>query len=114
MIPTRLPLIPKALFNTSCTVVIGKDGISEDGEPLEALRVETKGIFIDKAKQVMDAEKHIIRLEGQLILDGDIAPELSIIGTGTATINDREYKIYRCYRPHNPDGTVHHTEIEVM
>ena len=114
MIPKKLPPIPKKLFNIPCTVVINQEGISEDGEPLEAITVETNCIFVDKAKQVMDAEKHIIRLEGQLILYGDIAPSISTLGSGTATVNDREYKIYRCYRPHNPDGTVHHTEIEVM
>lgn len=114
MIKKKLPPIPKKLFNTPCSIVINQEGISEDGEPLEAFKLDTKCVFVDKAKQVMDAEKHLIRLEGQLILDGDIAPDLSIIATGTVTINDREYKIYRCSRPHNPDGSVHHTEIEVM
>ena len=114
MIPKKLPPIPKVLFNMPCTLVIYQEGISEDGEPLEALTLETKCIFVDKAKQVMDAEKHIIRLEGQLILDGDIAPNISTLSSGTATVNGIEYKIYRCCRPHNPDGSIHHTEIEVM
>lgn len=113
MISKKLPPIPKKLFNTPCKVVINNEGISEDGEPLEAVTIETKCIFVDKAKQVMDAEKHIIRLEGTLILDGDIAPGITI-ASGLASLNGNTWKIYRCYRPHNPDGSVHHTEIEVM
>lgn len=113
MIPRKLKPIPKALFKIPCHIVI-EDGITEDGEPNKLLDFKGKCIFIDKAKQIMDTEKHIIRLEGQLIIDGDIAPNLPILATGTVTVNDREYKIYRCYRPHNPDGSVHHTEIEVM
>ncbi len=114
MLPSKLKPIPKVLFRTPCKIVINQEGISEDGEPLEAVTLDTKCIFVDKARQVMDAEKHIIRLEGQLILDGDIVPDLPILATGTAIVNGREYKIYRCSRPHNPDGSVHHTEIEVM
>lgn len=113
MIPSKLKPIPKVLFRTPCNVEI-EDGINEDGEPNKLLDFNGKCIFVDKAKQIMDAEKHIIRLEGQIILDGDIAPNLSTLATGTAKVNNREYRIYRCYRPHNPDGTVHHTEIEVM
>lgn len=113
MIPNKLRPIPKKLFNTPCSVVI-EDGITEDGEPNKLLDFKGKCIFIDKAKQIMDAEKHIIRLEGQLIIDDDIAPNLTALATGSTTVNGREYKIYRCSRPHNPDGTVHHTEIEVM
>ena len=113
MIPNKLRPIPKKLFSTSCSVII-EDGITEDGEPNRILDFEGKCIFVDKAKQIMDAEKHIIRLEGQLIIDGDIAPSLPTLATGSATVNGRVYKIYRCSRPHNPDGTVHHTEIEVI
>lgn len=113
MLPSKLKPIPKVLFRTPCKVII-EDGITEDGEPNKLLDFSGKCVFVDKAKQVMDAEKHIIRIEGQLILDGDIAPSLSALATGIATINGRTYKIYRCYRPHNPDGSVHHTEIEVM
>ena len=113
MIPNKLRPIPKKLFTIPCSVVI-EDGITEDGEPNKLLDYKGKCIFVDKAKQIMNAEKHIIKLEGQLIIDGDIAPNLTTLATGSATVNDRVYKIYRCYRPCNPDGTVHHTEIEVM
>ena len=112
MIPKKLRPIPKKLFNTKCYISINET-INEDGEPVYESLYEGKCIVIDKAKQVMDAEKHIIRVEGTLILDGDIAPGITI-ASGIASFNGMTWKIYRCYRPHNPDGTVHHTEIEVM
>lgn len=112
MLPSKLKPIPKVLFKTPCYISINET-INEDSEPVyEALYVG-KCIVIDKAKQVLNAEKHIIRIEGTLILDGDIAPGV-IIASGEVIVNNVTKKIYRCYRPHNPDGSVHHTEIEVM
>ena len=49
-----------------------------------------------------------------MILKGDVAPKLSDISSGTIKIFERELTISKASRPRNPDGTVHHTEFEVM
>lgn len=112
MIPKKLKPIPKVLFNTPCYISINET-INEDGEPVYETLYEGKCIAINKSKQVMDAEKHIIRLEGTLILDGDIAPGVTV-ASGLASFNGVAWKIYRCFRPANPDGSIHHTELELM
>ncbi len=112
MIPNKLPRIPSKLFNTPCYISINET-IGEDGEPLYEHLYKGKCIVVNKTKNVMDAEKHIIRLEGTIILDGDILPGVTI-SSGVAHLNGWEWKIYRCYKPQNPDGTVHHTELELM
>lgn len=114
MIPNKLLKLPKKLFNQDWNISIDQDGISEDGEPLTAETVDAKCWFSGKAYQVMNAEKQIIRLEGALIALGDLFPELQSITTGTAKRGEKQYKIYRCERPLNPDGSVYATVLELM
>ncbi len=114
MLPDKLPKLPKKLFNQEWTISIDQNGISEDGEPLTAATVTAKCWFSGKAHQVMNAEKQIIRLEGVLIALGDLFPELQSIASGTARKGEKQYKIYRCERPLNPDGTVYATVLELM
>lgn len=114
MIPKKLPKIPPIAFSTPCTVVINQEGISEDGEPLQAFTFEGKAIYSQKAKQVMDAEKRIIRIEGSVIFDGNIAPNMPNLADGEVTVAGSTYKIYKSSRPRNPDGSVHHTKLELM
>lgn len=114
MIPKKLPKIPKVAFCTPCHIIINQEGITEDGEPIEEIAIDTKCIYSEKAHNIMDAEKRIIRLEGYIIVDGDIAPSLPVIADGTVDINARVYKIYRSERPRNPDGSIHHTKLELM
>ena len=109
----KLPF-PDFLLTTDCTITLHQDGISEEGEPLNALTVNSRCIFSEKAKRVLDAQGKEILLLGKVIVKGDIAPTLKIVADGTITINDRTYNIHSGHRPRNPDGTIHHTEFEVM
>lgn len=114
MIPDKLPKLPKKLFNQEWTISIDQDSISEDGEPLTAVTVTAQCWFSGKAYQVMNAEKQIIRLEGVLIALGDLFPELQVVASGTAQKGEKKYKIHRCQRPLNPDGTIYATVLELM
>jgi hypothetical protein len=115
MIPNKFPKLPKKLFNQEWTVSIDQKGISEDGEPLTAATVSDKKFWFNgKRKQVINAEKQIIRLEGTLIALGDLFPDQDAISTGIATKGEKAYKIYRCQRPLNPDGSVYATVLELM
>lgn len=114
MIPNKLPPLPKKLFNQLWNIAVDQEGISEDGEPLTAVEVTEKCWFNGKAHQVMNAEKQIIRLEGSLTAIGDLFPTLDNVATGTVQRGDKKYKIYKCNRPLNPDGTVYATILELM
>lgn len=114
MIPDKLPNLPKAMFRTPCSIVINQEGLSEDGEQLESLIYTGKCCFSEKRKHIMNAEKQIIQLEGSAVLVGDIAPTLPSACTGTFTVGVSTYSIYSLKRPRNPDGSVHHTSLELM
>ena len=104
---------PDWLLRTDYSLVLYQEGISEEGSPLESLKISGKCIFSEKAKRIIDADGKQITLLGKVIIKGDIAPSLKTISDGVITINDSKYEIYAGYRPRNPNGTIHHTEFEV-
>lgn len=108
----KLPF-PDQLLVTDYSVTLNQNGISEDGEPINAFTGNGKCIFSEKAKRIIDGEGKQITLLGKVIVKGDIAPELVNISDGVISINNHSYEIWAGYRPRNPDGTIHHTELEV-
>lgn len=104
---------PDWLLNTDYSLILNQDGVSEDGAPIERLKLSGKCIFSEKAKRIIDAEGKQITLLGKIIIKGDIAPSLKTISDGVITINENSYEIFAGYRPRNPNGTIHHTEFEI-
>ena len=100
---------PDWLLQTDYDITLNEEGISEEGEPIESF-----SIWSEKAKRIIDAEGKQITLLGKVIVKGDIAPSLKSVSDGVITINGKSYEIYAGYRPRNPNGTIHHTEFEVM
>lgn len=109
----KLPF-PDALANVPCTVVINIEGVSEDGAPIDAITVGTMCIFSEHGKRVIDNDGKAITLNGKAIIKGDIAPDLPSISDGTFTVFNRTYEIFAGHRPRNPDGSVHHSEFELL
>ena len=109
---TNLPF-PRFLLNTDYSIVLNEEGVSEDGEPLEAYTTKGKCIFSEKAKRIIDSQGKEIVLLAKVIVEGDIAPHLKTVSDGTITINDIPYDIHSASRPRNPDGSIHHTTFEV-
>lgn len=109
----KLPF-PDWLLSTDYSIVLNEDGISEDGEPIEAFKSNGKCIFSEKAKRIIDSEGKQITLVGKVIVKGDIAPSLKSVSDGVITINGCSYEIHTGARPRNPDGTIHSTQFEVM
>lgn len=105
---------PDWLLKTPCLVSLNANGISEDGEPIEATTWQGNCIFSEKAKRVIDTEGKQITLLGKVVVKGDIAPTLKNVSDGQITINGVSYEIHAGYRPRNPNGTIHHTQFEVM
>lgn len=109
----KLPF-PSHLLTTECTVKLNLESLNEQGEPEAAFTWKGKVIFTEKARTTVTAEQRIVRLEGQVIVKGDIAPSLEVISDGEVSVRGRTYKLYRSERARNPDGSVHHTVMELM
>ena len=105
---------PDHLLRIPCTVTLNQEGLNEDGEPEAALSWQGQVIYVEKAKTTVTADNRLVRLEGQIIAKGDIAPKIALISDGSVEVAGRTYSIYRSERPRNPDGSVHHTVLELM
>ena len=70
--------------------------------------------FVEKTKVIISSDGRKVELVGKVILLGDIAPNIKKISGGEVIINDSKYEIYQASRPRNPDGTVHHSSLELM
>ena len=107
-------LVPKKFCKTPIQITIYQDGLSEDGGPLEALKITTLCNYQDTAKRVLTAEQKLITIEGTAIMPGDIAPTLSSINGGSVIVNGVTRHIYRGRKSRNPDGTVNYTQLELV
>lgn len=115
MIKKLNPKHLERLLNNECDVVIYQEGLSEEGEPLTSLNLKNqKCRFVEKTKVIISSDGRKVELVGKVILLGDIAPNIKKISGGEVIINDSKYEIYQASRPRNPDGTVHHSSLELM
>lgn len=105
----------KKLLNNQCDVYINRERISEEGEPLKALELKNqKCRFVEKTKVIINSDGKKVELVGKIILLGDIAPHIKKISGGEVIVNNSKYEIYQASRPRNPNGTIHHTTLELM
>lgn len=88
-------------------------GAGEDGAPIEREAVEALCSFDERQRQVLDAERRLMQLEGTALFPGDLAPDVAEL-TGSVEIGGRRWEIYRGARARNPDGTVNYTKLELM
>lgn len=115
MIKKLNPKHLERLLNNECDVVIYQEGLSEDGEPLTSLNLKNqKCRFVEKTKIIISSDGRKVELVGKVILLGDIVPKIKKISGGQVIVNETEYEIYQASRPRNPDGTVHHTTLELI
>jgi hypothetical protein len=101
---------PKFLLTTP--VKIYKTFINEDGEPKSELIFDGMCNYTEESKQILDSERRLITLSGSLIVEGDIYPNKLI--EGYIQVGEIKKDIFRTSKPHNPDGSVFSTELELM
>lgn len=115
MIKKLNPKHLERLLNNLCNVKLYQEGLSEEGEPLTSLNLENqKCRFVEKTKIIINADGKKVELVGKVILLGDIAPNIKKISGGEVIVNDSRYEIYQASRPRNPDGSIHHTTLELV
>lgn len=96
--------------NAICKVMIS-DGI-EDGHEVEKVIYNGDCFFMQATKRVQNSEGLWVPLAGLVQIKGDICPDLHVI-SGTCEVNGSEAFVCRGRKSRNPDGSVHHTLIEL-
>lgn len=104
-------LVPKALCKTEIHLELEREGLQENGEPLESVTYEGKCNYQDKAKTILAAEKKIVQITGTALFPGDICPELPAISGGSAELFGVKRHIQQGTKARNPDGSVNYTEV---
>jgi len=108
----KLPKYPDFLLATPVSIYI-EDGINEDGSPNVREVYSGKCRFSDKSGVSYADGKKQITLYGSIQCAGDIAPDIADLKGASVSINGGEYKAVKFMRPRNPDGSVHHTTLEL-
>lgn len=71
------------------------------------------GIYNERHAWVQDSEGKKVESKGLIIFFHDILPNVKKL-TGSAEVNGTQWSIIAGKRLRNPDGTVHHVELELM
>lgn len=104
-------IYPKFMDKTPLVVNIS-DGINENGGKNIVHTYSGKCHYIEKSKTSYNKDGVGTQLVGKLTIGCDIAPNIDLL-EGEVIINSNTYKIFRGSRVRNPDGSVHHTELEL-
>ena len=109
----RLPYL-KSWDKTPIIVDVTETGIDENGAPIVAGGFVGTCNFMRTTKTVRSSDGQYVTLGGVLTIKGDIFPALPVI-TGTAKINGgAPQNIYSSQKVLNPDGSVNHTQLELI
>ena len=105
--------LPYPVFLDKVPVVIYlTDGKNEQGAPNIVKTITTKCTFNEKVQNKIGPDGKITVVQGKVLLYGDIAPDVKWL-QGHLIINSKTYIIHKGIRTRNPDGTVHHSELEL-
>lgn len=106
-------LVPDRVCTTPITIY-REGGLNKDGSPKRTVIFEGKCNYSEKTVQRITAEKQIITLNAQALLNGDIAPDADSIEGEVNVLNGRHRRIYASQKCRNPDGTVNYTRLELI
>lgn len=108
---------PQLVPNKICNIYVKiyrTYGLNRDGSPKKTVIFEGKCFYSEKTKQKITAEKQIITLSGEMLFNGDIAPDTDIIEGEAELLSGICRKIYASEKARNPDGTVNYTRLELI
>jgi hypothetical protein len=104
-------LVPDRVCKTRIRIVIDRDELNEDGDPVEAFSADLRCNWQDRARTILTTEQKYIRITGIALFNGDICPELPVIASGYGIIFGERRTICDGIKARNPDGTVNYTEV---
>ena len=102
--------LPFPYFLANTYVEVWFCSVDSDGEHQEEMIYSGKCIYIDKTKQILDAERRLVTLSGTVTIPGQISQNII---EGYVKVNGIKKTIYSPQRPLNPDGTVFSTELNL-
>lgn len=106
-------LILDKFCKTELSLMIDTNGVNEDGEPIPSVKWSGKCNYQSQAKKIYTDKKVWVAVTGTCLIPKDIAPDLAVIASGTATLFGETRKIVSGAKIRNPDGSVNYTRIEV-
>lgn len=106
-------LVPDRVCNTPVTVYC-EEGLNRDGSPKRTVVFEGKCFYSEKTKQKITAEKQLITLSGEVLFNGDIAPDTDVIAGEVRLLSGVKRRIYASEKAKNPDDTVNYTRLELI
>ncbi len=131
-------LVPPKLCTASVRVVF-LGGMDIEGREETLCEYSGRCNILLKTKQTMTADKRLVTIEAVALFDGDIAPyipqpkgalyitavysldcennmplETEDGQTLVHTAEGKPYRIFRCTKERNPDGTVNYTRLELV
>ena len=110
-------IYPKLVIKptTDISVTLHSDEIGECGERVTVIEdKKLKCNYQDKARKVLTKDKEELQITGTAYFDGDIAPELPVISSGTAVVFGKEFTVVEGQKARNLDGSVNYTELWLL
>ena len=104
-------LVPDRVCKTTIRIVIDRDELNEDGDPVQAFDTELKCNWQDGAKTILTGEPKYIRITGKALFNGDICPDMPVISSGYGIVFGERRNIGDGIKARNPDGTVNYTAV---
>lgn len=106
---------PKLVRNarTPCEVTISTEDIDEDGAPVLGASFSGLCNFQSVAKTIRKPDATLVSINGIVLIDGDIAPNLAEIASGYVAVFGLRRSIVSGSKCRNPDGTVNYTRLEL-
>lgn len=106
-------LVLPQFCKTPITIKVVREGISEDGEPMQAFEKDLMCNYQDGVKTILTDQQKIVKIAGKAYFNGDIAPELATLSGGTAEVFGVIRRIADSRKARNPDGTVNYTVLSL-
>lgn len=104
-------LVLKQFQQTPVSLVIEREGIGEDGQPLVAATYNGLCNYQSCSKRIYTDKETYVEVTGKCLFDGDICPDVLEISSGEAAIFGESRRILSGRKARNPDGSVNYTEV---
>lgn len=103
--------LPYPDFLDTTPIKITLTSLGENGYSNVVAVFDGNCCFVEGGKTTQTSEGQTVNIS-LVTIKGDIAPDANL--EGTAEIGGKVWVIQNGTRPRNPDGTVHHTELELV